>query len=136
MEVQTPIITHFIIIDDDPVNNLICDKIIKSLFSDADVQSFTDPQKGLDYICTNYDAVNDQATILFLDINMPVLNGWEVLDRLMDCADVIKSQFSIFILSSSIAINDRQQADDHPGVKGFLIKPLTVQKVHDVAFHN
>ena len=129
---QNSITPSFIIIDDDPINNLICKKNIKSVFSDCDIKKFTDPQKGLDYICAKYDELSKHDTILFLDINMPVLNGWDVLDRLANCADVIKSQFSIFVLSSSIATEDKQRAHDNPIVKGFVVKPLTIQKLQKI----
>ena len=116
---------HFIVIDDDPINNLICRKNIENLFSDTDIQTFTDPQEGVNYICSQNDTSGEHNTILFLDINMPILSGWEVLDALVACRDIVKSKFSIFILSSSIATKDRQEADDYSIVKGFVVKPLT-----------
>lgn len=119
----------FIVIDDDPVNNLICSKNIKRLYTTADIQTFTKPQSGLDYIGSTYSGAGLHNTVLFLDINMPVLSGWDVLDRFTDFTDDVKKQFTIYILSSSIATEDKTRANECHLVTGFIEKPLTPAKL-------
>jgi len=126
-------IPDFIIIDDDPINNMICDKIIGHAIPGATVQTFTDPEKGLAYI---YSACSESITkkaILFLDINMLPLTGWDILDRISDCSDSIKKGLKIFILSSSVDLNDKEKAADHPLVSGYLIKPISQEKLKEIA---
>ena len=125
-------IPRFIIIDDDPINNLICRKNINNIFSLAEIQTFTDPQAGLNYISSEYDPLGTHKTILFLDINMPVLSGWDVLNILVRLSDNILEHFRIYMLSSSIATPDKQRADDCHIVEGFLTKPLTRQELEKV----
>lgn len=127
MKIQ--IVPHFIIIDDDPVNNLICHKHIQLLFTGADIKTFTDPQVGLDYIRLRQD---QDSAILFLDINMPLLNGWDVLDALINFPEIIKQKLKIYILSSSISDIDKQKAENNPLVKGFIGKPLTTFHLQNV----
>src|SRR5579872_656467 len=97
------IIPCFIVIDDDPTNNLVCKMYIKIIYPNADIRTYTNAQEGLEYISSKYPLPNTQETILFLDINMPILSGWEVLDSFNNFSNTIKKQFRIYILSSSVA---------------------------------
>src|SRR4051812_45391688 len=108
MENQT--IPSFIVIDDDPVNNLICHKYIQLLSNEISIQTFTDPVAGIDYIINNYNEQQPNQTLLLLDINMPIMNGWDLLDRFVSFPDAVKQQFKIFILSSSVDLEDKQLA--------------------------
>ena len=114
---------RFLLIDDDPFNNRLCQMALKRVFKDPDVISFTEPETGLDYIENEY-AKNPVDTILFLDLNMPSLTGWEVLEKLEDSNNEIKDHLRIYILSSSIDPVDKQKADENPIVSGYMEKPL------------
>ena len=72
--------------------------------------------------------------IVFLDINMPVLSGWDVLSKFTNFPDEIKNQFTIYILSSSVAVEDKEKADKCPLVAGFVEKPLTAELLQDLFF--
>jgi CheY-like chemotaxis protein len=131
--VETKFINQkFIIIDDDPINNHICTKYLQIVFPKADIKTFTIPQKGLDDIFLEYSEKHVSETILFLDINMPVLSGWDVLDRFTLFPEALKKQFTIYILSSSVAHEDRKKADDNILVSGFLEKPLSIMQLEHI----
>jgi CheY-like chemotaxis protein len=76
---------HFLLIDDDPQNNMISAMVIRNSLQDTEVQvtDFINPEVGLKYIGTTYiNEISKEKTILFLDINMPILSGWEFLENL------------------------------------------------------
>ncbi len=123
---------RFLLIDDDPICNLIPGKLIKGVFPGADIKPVTNPEAGLDYIQTNYNLPHTCKTTIFLDINMPVLDGWGVLDLFDNFSSTVKQHFKIIVLSSSIAINDRQRARDNPCVVDFIVKPLTVHYLQNL----
>jgi|SRR5579872_2434756 len=123
---------RFMIIDDDPINNHICTKYIQLAFPGAHTISFTDPQKGVDHIDSAYSLPGQANTILLLDINMPILNGWQVLDRFANFPNEIKKKFRIYILSSSIAWEDKNKAESHPLVSGFIEKPITIEQLQQL----
>ena len=123
---------RFVIIDDDPINNHICAKYIDLVFTGANVLSYTNPQLALDHIITEYRAGTLQDTIMLLDINMPVLTGWDVLDQFSAFPAEIINQFVIYILSSSIASEDKTRADENSLVSGFLEKPLSVEQIQAI----
>ncbi len=122
----------FIIIDDEVINNYVSQKYIQSVFRRAKVQTFTSPVEGLNYIETT-GSVGQKPAVIFLDINMPVLTGWDVLDRLSHLPGTILRQLTIFILSSSIAAEDKLKAHSNPLVAGYIEKPLNINHLMDIS---
>lgn len=127
---------RFIVIDDDPTNNLICKITLNKFASTADIKTFTDPEVALQFIKDTYSIESTYTpTVVFLDINMPVLSGWEVLDIFKDFSPEIRQQFEIYIMSSSIDRRDKEKAEDSPFVKSFLSKPLNIKTLNDIFDH-
>src|SRR5580765_8246825 len=110
---------RFIVIDDDPINNFLCNIILKKLLGTPDFQSFTIPEKGLMFI--EKELAGDKPVILFLDINMPGMTGWDVLERFALLSDNIKSLVKIYILSSSVDERDKEKASKNPYVSGYIV---------------
>jgi CheY-like chemotaxis protein len=121
---------NFIVIDDDPANNIICKVLIKNHLNPADIKTFSTPQEGLEYIRKSYqNVVHEHQTILFLDINMPVMSGWDFLKEFEKLDKQLRDQFKIYILSSSVDDNDLKRAKENKDVIGYIVKPLTKEKV-------
>jgi CheY-like chemotaxis protein len=124
---------HFVVIDDDKVNNHVCKAAIKTASNDADPVCFTNPLEGLKYMETEYFAQTQGApTILFLDLNMPEMSGWEWLHHFEHFPQTIKQNVIIYILSSSVSPSDFRRANDNAYVNGYIFKPLNKDKVIDV----
>ena len=124
----------FIVIDDDPVNNRICEIVIRKIFRDASVRTFLEPETGLSYIAGTYNAPGANPVMLLLDINMPTLTGWDVLDYFTKFSEVLINKFTIYILSSSIDAQDKQRASNCHLVSGYIEKPLTLKWIEN--FHS
>ena len=125
----------FMLIDDDIFSNILCKAVLKEIFANIDVVGFTEPEKGLEYIKNEY-ADNPVSAVLFLDINMPTLNGWEVMDIIAHYPESIKKNLTIFILSSSIDPLDKEKANENPLVSGYLEKPLSRKVLESLFFAN
>jgi len=124
-------IKRIIIIDDDPFVGRICCHIIKRSAPGIDVCLFTSPEEGLKYIRTSYVS-NPVKSMLLLDINMPILSGWHVLEGLACVKETIKEYLHIFVFSSSVTYKDKERSNRHPLVTGFIEKPLTKQKLLEI----
>jgi len=116
---------HFIIIDDDRINNMICRMLISKIFKEVDVKDFTIAQEGLEFMKTEYAKDENKSAILLLDINMPIMSGWDFLVIFDELEESLKQKFQIYIVSSSIDYSDIEQAKSNRHVIGFLSKPLT-----------
>jgi CheY-like chemotaxis protein len=130
---NSPDNVRFIAIDDDPVNNMICKLTIEMVAGKPEIVTFTNPALGFDYIVKEYATASDQKqTVLLLDINMPVMSGWEFLERFDNLNDDLKKRFRIFILSSSVDPRDKQRSYANKNVKEFMVKPLVKDNVTDI----
>ncbi len=112
------------LVDDDPINNLINRRLLGKAGIGNHIEEYLSAQEALEKIKS---LSKEGSLLIFLDINMPVLNGWEFLEE-------YKTLFSdrddkIVILSSSIDFQDRQKALEYPIVSGFLEKPLSLEKI-------
>lgn len=119
------IIKRFILIDDDPINNFLNKMILKKSFDVVKVNDFTNPKDGLGFIKSEINHTNpDGKTIVFLDINMPTISGWDFLEAFELLDPTIKEQYNIYILSSSVDPSDINRARTNSLVMGFVEKPL------------
>jgi CheY-like chemotaxis protein len=124
----------YIVIDDDKFNNIICETIIQHVHADAKIETFTDPNIGLRHMHAAYNTSDAADAILLLDINMPTLLGWEVLDEIKNFPEEVKSRFKIFMLTSSLNPDDKQRAISNPLLWGYIEKPLTEERVKSLLF--
>jgi len=115
----------FIVIDDDFINNVICQQVILCEMPGAKVDIYLNANKGFEYINEVYSGQGAKNAVLFLDINMPALNGWDILEMLSESPALQKQQLKIYLLSSSVTPEDKQKADDAALVAGYIEKPLT-----------
>jgi len=123
-------INHFIIIDDDAINNALCRKIIEKTYVDANITDFTDPQEGFDFIASRFsDPATSDKAILLLDISMPVMSAWDFLELFEQLDDRTKERVKVHILSSSVNKRDMLRAQSDKNVEYYLIKPLTKESI-------
>ena len=120
---------HYMVVDDDTTNNMICEFTIKRFDNEAEIKVFAIPEDALAFIKKEYHT-NPEAlpTVLFLDVNMPTMTGWEFLDVFMQFDEWVKDQFTIYILSSSIE-DFTEEAKIYPFIQGFLSKPLKISNL-------
>jgi CheY-like chemotaxis protein len=114
---------RFIIVDDDRVNNNLCKFSIKSILNNSEIIVFTNPLKALEFIAANTDS--PFKSILFLDLNMPEMTGWEFLTEFEKFNEGIKNRYMIYILSSSVSPKDKEAALSCKRIVDYLVKPLT-----------
>ncbi|MES2703355.1 MAG: response regulator [Bacteroidota bacterium] len=119
-----------VMIDDDRSFNLISSYSLKKLLPQIDVVTFTEPATALAYI--SKPAKPPADTVLFLDINMPELTGWDVLEQLSALGKDVLASLQVYILSSSIDPHDKERAEAHPLVTAYIRKPLSKSVIEDI----
>ena len=116
---------EFMIIDDDNINNEICTKVINLSYPGAAALSFTRAADGYEYLTKQYVNAATKHLVLFLDINLPEMTGWDFLELLMEIPKEHLRNVIIYILSSSLCEEDQERAASYTIVTGFINKPLT-----------
>jgi len=128
-----PLIDTVLLIDDDEINNMICTKIISKNDFATNVVACSSARQGLKYL---QDALADGAkplpTVIFLDINMPVMNGWDFLDQYKQMPGLADKGIILIMLSSSSSANDLSRAQGYPQVSDYITKPLTAAHLQHV----
>lgn len=109
------------IIDDDDIVLFLHDLMIKESGLSTDPLGFSNGKAAMDYLQENYTVTD--SYLIFLDINMPVMNGWQFLELIEER----KYQVTVIIVSSSIDSADYQKAKKYPSVKEYITKPLTIE---------
>lgn len=127
--------SRFVVIDDDALNNKICRVCIEKVDKTADVMTFTDPVEGYNYLIKEYSTPAESHSVtLFLDINMPVMSGWDFLERFDKENEIVKSRVKVYILSSSVDKRDMERAKENPYVIYYFIKPLTKETISLITY--
>ena len=115
-----------LLIDDDFTTNFLHQKIISKTEIDTPVEVTNNASEGLDKLLELNETINDRSALVlvFLDLNMPLLDGWGFLEIFKEMK--LNFQIHLFIVSASINPDDKTRAISYPQVNGYLQKHLTV----------
>ncbi|MCF2443608.1 response regulator [Dyadobacter sp. CY345] len=123
--------TRFMLVDDDKICNTIAKFNVLKYNPEAEVQVYSDPEIALATI-QQQEIPADAKTIILLDINMPLLSGWDFLDALARHGEEFCRRFTIIMLSSSLDYDELKRAKTHPLLSGFLSKPLNPKELESM----
>ena len=113
------------LVDDDSIFRLIASRTIESANITERILQFTNGAEVLKYLEENFDQVELLPDVLFLDINMPHVDGWMFLDDFEKIREKMQKPISIFMVSSSIDPEDINRAKQHKLVKDYVVKPVS-----------
>jgi two-component system, chemotaxis family, chemotaxis protein CheY len=114
------------IIDDDEISIFLTETFLDVEHFSKEYRGYLSAQKALDDLIYDLEnkRFNSLPDIVFLDLNMPFMSGWDLLDTLDPYIDDLKDKCRFFILTSSVDVLELKKADDYPLVAGALQKPL------------
>ena len=119
-----------LLVDDDEINNFISIKLIKKALLNTEIMACLNGKFAIDQLVEIQRKAPDKLPdYILLDINMPIMNGWEFLDEYKRLNIDPAGKSKIFIISSSVFSNDINKARSYPLVKDFISKPLNVDKI-------
>jgi CheY-like chemotaxis protein len=122
-----------LLVDDNFDDNFFHDREIKKALLDTLVITMNSGIDALHYLKStkaNHDLLPD---LIFLDINMPLMTGWEFLEEYILLDIEIQCTSMMFILSTSENPQDRVRAKTYKFVKEYIVKPLTREKIYSIA---
>ena len=114
------------VIDDDPIYQIIINKTIQRFGLFSAISTFKNGKIALDALLQLLDNDTALPDIILLDINMPVMDGWEFMEELGLIKPKFMKQIVVYIVSSSIAVEDKNKSMSYENILGYLSKPITV----------
>ncbi len=112
------------IIDDDMFFQFILRKRIENLSGHEEVRSLMNGLEALNSFKEILEQNGQLPHIVFLDINMPLLDGWQLLDALLELKPDIDKYVRIYLCSTSLDASDKMRAEKYHIIKEFLIKDI------------
>lgn len=110
-------------IDDEQVSHHVTQRMLSLNKFAVDIHPFLSAQEAL---ASMGKIVPD---VIILDLNMPIMNGWEFLDALAPKWASIRDKCKIYVLTSSLDYLDKIRANEHPMIKGLMHKPIKSEDI-------
>ncbi len=122
-----------LLIDDSEADNFIHSRCFGRMEIAEEVVIRTDGRQGLDYLHTSLpDGGFLRPDLLFLDINMPVMDGWQFLDEYRHLPDERRAVVTVVMLTSSIGDSDYSRASGYSVIDAHETKPLSKEKIRSL----
>ncbi len=126
------------IIDDDKIYVNLVKKIIEIKKLSNNLLIFKNGMEALDHFKLILENATEERLpdIIFLDINMPVMDGWEFLNEFIKIKNNFEKKITLYVVSSSIDPRDLERAKSINLVTDYLIKPIELKKFEKIFDRN
>ncbi|WP_281239247.1 response regulator [Flavobacterium praedii] len=116
-------------IEDDPITIMLFKKVVQKAVFAKEIIYATNGEEAINLIL-DLSKQQTKPQLIFLDLNMPIMGGWEFLDLFNDSDYFNLNYTKVIILSSTIDPKDIKKSKTYPNVIDFLSKPITVEKLN------
>ena len=123
---------HVCVIDDDEIYIYLIKKSLAALELTHSINAYSNGSEALKGIISLIDQQQPVPEVIFLDINMPIMDGWEFLNAFRAIQAQFPNQIPIYIISSSIAAEDKEKAKHFPEIVGYLSKPVELETLASI----
>lgn len=113
------------VIDDDDIYTFTVKRIIDNSQLANKTLFFQNGKLAIDFFNEYLHQTTSLPDLVMLDINMPVLDGWQFMDQFVKLSPLIKKRIVVYIVSSSIDQRDINKAREYEQISDFIIKPIT-----------
>lgn len=120
------------LIDDDKVYQYTATKSLKASTVVRQVLVFNDGEEAYNYLVDNLNSRDNLPDIIFLDINMPYMDGWEFMSEFIKLQPKLSKTITIYMVSSSVQKEDIERAEELELISDYIIKPITTQRFKEI----
>ncbi|RXG23362.1 response regulator [Leeuwenhoekiella aequorea] len=112
------------IVDDDDIYQFTMIKILESLNLSKKIILFSDGEEALDFMIGNLNKQNELPDVIFLDVNMPIMDGFQFMEEYIKIKPEVNKKIIIYMVSSSVDPVDIERAKSLNEISDYIIKPI------------
>ena len=120
------------VIDDDEIFQFTAQKYIELKKAAEKAVSFINGHEAMNHLQQIAHDSDELPDVILLDINMPIFDGWQFIKEFTRVQQALKKRVLIFLTTSSIDRTDFEKAKDIPIIAGYIIKPLSEEKINNI----
>lgn len=130
---MSSVLVNFIVIDDSRLDCFISEKIIRNTGYSKSLRSFTEAEEALKFIKdTPLISADERKTVILLDIQMPLMSGFDFAEAFERLPDDKRSAYMIFMISSSTNETDRMRIGNYPSIINLYKKPIDKEIIEEL----
>ncbi len=116
------------LIDDDEIFTYIIKKIIEESDIAEHINIFSNGRDAINYLSEVANEVVLLPKVIFLDLNMPLLDGWGFLDEYIRLKPKLCRKINLYVITSSVSHYDHEKSKEYSDITDFIVKPLAKEK--------
>jgi CheY-like chemotaxis protein len=128
---KNAILNTLLVIDDDPIYHRLIQLLVDK-YSLFNVTHSDNALHVLEYLDHNKSNTTKLPDLIFVDLNMPEISGWQFLDNYQKLLPFISKPIDVYITSSSIDPQDIAHSKEYPFIKSYIFKPISTDKLKEL----
>lgn len=123
---------HILLVDDDRIYQFAARKTIEATGYADSILTYSNGEEAINYLKQSLKNNITLPDVIFLDVNMPIMNGWEFLDEYTRLKSDVSKPVLIYVVSSSVDEFDVNKSRQYDSVKGYIVKPVLREKFKQI----
>ncbi len=117
------------IVDDDDIYRYSIMRTLKDLNVTKKILVFRDGEEAIDFMLDNLGNSQDLPDVIFLDINMPIMDGFEFMEEYVKIKPKVGKKITVYMISSSVNPVDLEKAKSISEISDYIVKPIEAEKL-------
>jgi CheY-like chemotaxis protein len=126
---------NVLLIDDDAIYQFVSRKTLEATGNANKIHICSNGEEAIRHLESNVHNAAELPDVIFLDVNMPVMNGWEFLDAYQALKPSIQKDIHVFLVTSSMNDEDKEFSRRYNCVEDYIVKPLNREKISELLSH-